>query len=156
MGEVARLLGNLLENSVGLVEYDPEWTSPCVVLPPDPDGMVFWRPVAMTPAADLIDIPLRPEIVEFYTSFWGRGWEGSHAGEAIMLCVSWNADELAAIKESLALHAAAAAPIPIANTYSDLYFGVDNASGAVWLCEPGYPPSRQVASSLGAFLASLA
>ena len=155
MGEVARVLRKLLENSVGLVEYDPAWMSPCVVLPPDANNMVFWRPVAMTPASDLMDFPLRPEIVEFYTSFWGKGWEGRHFDEAVLLCVPWNADELTAIKEALALHAAAGAPIFIANTDSDIYFGVDNSSGAVWLCEPGHPPSRQVATSLEAFLASL-
>nr|WP_307731837.1 SecY-interacting protein Syd [Massilia sp. H27-R4] len=149
------MLRKLLENSVGLVEYDSEWMSPCVVLPPDANNMVLWRPVAMTPAPDFTDFPLRPDIVEFYTSFWGKGWEGNHSDEAVMLCVPWNADELAAIKESLTLHAAAGAPIFIANTDSDLYFGVDNSSGAVWLFEPGDRPSRQVAPSLGAFLASL-
>ena len=155
MGEVANVLRILLENSVGLVEYDSEWMSPCVVLPPDANNMVIWRPVEMKPAPDFMDIPLRPEIAEFYTSFWGKGWEGSHSDEAVMLCVPWNADELAAIKESLTLNAAAGVPIFIANTGSDLYFGVDNSSGTVWLCEPGYPPTRQVASSLEAFLASL-
>lgn len=155
MGEVARALRILLENSVGLVEYDPEWMSPCVVLPPDANNMVVWRPVEMKPAPDFMDIPLRPEIAELYTSFWGKGWEGWHSDEAVTLCVPWNAYELAAIKESLTLHVAAGTPISIANTDSDLYFGVDNSSGIVWLCEPGFPPTRQVASSLQAFLESV-
>jgi hypothetical protein len=75
----------------GLVEYDPDWMSPCVVLPPDANNMVIWRPVEMKLAPDLMDIPLRPETAEFYTSFWGKGWEGRHSDEAVMLCVPWNA-----------------------------------------------------------------
>jgi len=155
VGEIARLLRKVLEDRMGLVEYDAEWMSPCLVLPPDADNMVFWRPVAMSAPPALIDFPLRPEIVEFYTSFWGKACEGRHTDEAVILCIPWNADELEAIKESLSLNAAAGEPIFIANTDSDLYFGVDNSSGAVWLCEPGCPPSREVASSLEAFLASL-
>jgi hypothetical protein len=43
----------------------------------------------------------------------------------------------------------------VANTDSDWYFGVDNTTGSVWLCEPGCPPIRQVAASLAEFLAGV-
>ncbi|WP_167231849.1 SecY-interacting protein Syd [Massilia rubra] len=156
MGEVARTLLKLLEQASQPVEYDPEWPSPCAVLPPDADNMVAWRPVAMEPSPDFSGLGLRPDIIEFYTSFWGRGWEGGHDGEAVFLTVAWNAHESAQIRASLASQAAAGEPVFIATTDSDLFFGVDNASGAVWLCEPGYPPLREVAPSLAAFLTALA
>jgi SecY interacting protein Syd len=156
MGEVARRLLALLQRaSVLPVEYDPEWPSPCAVLPPDVDNMVRWRPVTMEPPADFVDIPLHPDVREFYTSFWSGSAGGRHSGEAVLIRVAWNADELARIRQSLAAQVAVAEPIFVANTDSDWYFAVDNATGAVLLCEPGRPPIREVAPSLSAFLASV-
>jgi hypothetical protein len=43
----------------------------------------------------------------------------------------------------------------VAVTDSDWYFGVDNATGAVWLCEPGHPPLQEVAPSLAVFLSEV-
>src|SRR5262245_11365522 len=98
MGEVARRLLALLQRGAAWpVEYDPAWPSPCVVLPPDADNMVRWRPVAREPAADFADIPLRPEVRELYTSFWGGSAGGRHSGEAVLLRVAWNAEDLARI-----------------------------------------------------------
>jgi hypothetical protein len=155
MGNVAQTLKKLLENAAGLVEYDPDWTSPCVTTTPDASNMVLWRPVAISPTPDFSDIPLRPEIVEFYTSFWGWGWEGTFLGEPVMLRVAWNSDDLVTIRESLLAQASSREPIFIANTDSDLFFAVDNSSGEVWLCEPGVPSSNQAAQSLESFLATL-
>ncbi len=155
MSVIAGKLLKLLQQASAPIEYDPEWPSPCAILPPDANNMVNWRPVAMAPPPDFSDIALRPEIVEFYTSFWGKGWEGRHAEEAVMLRVAWNADELAETREFLISQLAAGEAIFIAGTDSDFYFAVDNASGTVWLCEPGYPPLREVAPSLSSFLTSL-
>ena len=152
---IATLLHYLLTNAAGLVEHDPQWTSPSVILPADHENMVQWRPVAIERPTPIAALPLRPEIIAFYTSFWGWGWEGMHGDDVVMLRTAWNADDLAQIAASLADQVAAGKPIFIANTDSDTYVAVDNASGAVVLCEPGEPPTRQIAPSLSSFLASL-
>lgn len=156
MGEVAQRLLTLLQRAAAWpVEYDSEWQSPCVVLPPDADNMVCWRPVPMESPPDFADIPLRSEVRELYTSFWGRSAGGRHSGEAVFFRVPWNADELVGIRQSLAAQTATGEPVFVASTDSDWYFAVDNATGAVFLCEPGRPPIRQVAPSLAAFLAAV-
>src|SRR5262245_4554075 len=156
MGEVAQRLLTLLQRAAAWpVEYDPEWQSPCVVLPPDGDNMVSWRPVPMESPPDFASIPLRSEVRELYTSFWGRSVGGRHSGEAVLLRVAWNADELQRIGQSVSAQVAAGEPVFVASTDSDWYFAVDNATGKVFLCEPGRPPIREVAPSLAAFLAAV-
>ena len=156
MGEVARSLLALLERGSAVpVEHDPEWPSRCESLPADADGMVRWRPIKMEPPADFAGVHLHPDIREFYGSWWGGHVEGRHSGEAVMVDVAWNEEDLARILQDLATHVTAGEPVYVAGTDSDWYFGVDNVSGAVLLCEPGRPPIRQVASSLAAFLAGV-
>jgi len=88
------------------VEHDPEWPSPCEILPPDAAGMVRWRPVPMEPLATFEGVPLHPELREFYGSFWGRDGGGRHSGEVASVRVAWNAKELARITRLLAAQVA--------------------------------------------------
>jgi SecY interacting protein Syd len=153
MGEVARELLRLLQRGSAVRrEHDAEWPSPCELLPPDDNGYVVWRPVPMQPPATFFGISLHPSIREFYGSYWGGRASGEHSGEAVNLMVAWNEDDLGRITNSLREHVAAGVPVLVAYTDSDWYFGVDNTTGAVWLCEPGCPPMREVAPSLAAFL----
>ena len=168
MVEVTQALLTVLErSSAELVEHDPEWTSPCELLPPDADGMVRWRPVAMESSPDFADleaaagIRLHPDIRAFYGSFWGWGGEGEHSGESVSLRVAWNPEDLDQIKQGIVEHVAvcAAHPTPatvhVANTASDLYFSVDNTTGEVLLEEPGHPRLQVVAPSLSRFLTEM-
>ncbi|MDB5306952.1 MAG: Syd [Gemmataceae bacterium] len=153
MDDVARALLALLERGAAeRVEHDPEWPSPCEVLPPDHHGMVNWRPVPMDRPSGFDEIPVHPSVREFYGTFWGGTAAGRHSGESVGLSAAWNAEDVARIARSVREQVAAGVPEYVAHTSSDWYFGVDNATGAVWLCEPGYPPIRQVAPSLAAFL----
>lgn len=153
MSEVAQKLLTLLERAATEpVEYDPEWPSPCIVLPADADNLVRWRPVAMEPPEGFADLPLHADVREFYGSFWGWEAGGRHSGEAVLLRIAWNADDLARIKRFLAAQLATGEPVLVANTDSDWCFAVDNDTGAVLLCEPGHPPKREVAPSLAVFL----
>ena len=156
MRDVARLLLALLEAGASIpIEHDPEWPSPCEVMPPDADGMVRWRPIPMEPPATFDGIPMRPELREFYGTFWGRDGYSRHSDESAAISVAWNAAELERITANLAAQVTEGVPVCVAITDSDWYFGVDNATGAVWLCEPGCPPIREVAPSLVAFLTDL-
>jgi SecY interacting protein Syd len=157
----------LERNSALPVEHDPEWPSPCELLPPDIDGMVRWRPVPMEPPPDFADVEaaaglrLHPDVRAFYGSFWGWGGDGRHSGEPVSLRVAWNPNDLARIKRGLVEHLAvcAAHPTPptvyVANTASDWFFSVDNATGEVLLEEPGHPRLQVVAPSLARFLAEM-
>jgi SecY interacting protein Syd len=109
----------------------------------------------MEPLATFEGVPLHPDLREFYGSFWGRDGGGRHSGEVASVRIAWNAKELARITRSISAQVGQHAPICVAVTDSDWYFGVDNSTGAVWLCEPGRPPIRQVAQSLAQFLADI-
>lgn len=156
MRDIAETLLTLLDRaSLRSVEHDPEWRSPAEVLPPDTDGMVNWKPVAIDPPPEFEGLAMHRDLVEYFGSYWGGSTEGLHSGEVAILKVSWNAEELESIKEHIALHLAENAPVCVAVTDSDWYFGVDNVSGAVWLCEPGHPPMREVAPNLQRFLSDI-
>jgi SecY interacting protein Syd len=157
MGTIAQLLLELLEwwSDVQLVEYDPDWSSPCVIIPPNSDGMVKWQPIVMNPTPAFDHIALHLSLCEFFGSFWGKSVEAEYAGEAIELRVAWNAEDRDQIMEFVREQVLAGTPVFIAHSYSDGYFGVDNVTGVVWLCEAGYPPIRPVAESLAQFLMAI-
>lgn len=156
MGDVSQKLLELLEWASSMtVEHDPEWSSPCEILPPDNNGMVTWQPVVMSPSPSFEEVLLHPSLKEFYGSFWGRTIEADYLGECVLLRVAWNADDLKRIIQDINEHIVINMPIFVANTDSDLYFGVDNTTGEVWLCEPGYPPVQQVDRSLAQFLSAI-
>lgn len=154
MKTIAELLLESLEwqANVEKIEYIPEWPSPCAILPIDNEGLVAWRPAAIEGDTAFSALDLRPEIAEFFTSYFGRPIYANHSGEECTIYASWNQDELKSAANNVQLMLQDDAPICIATTNSDSYFGVCNTTGTVWLCEPGYPPMRQVAESLQAFL----
>jgi SecY interacting protein Syd len=153
MGDIAANLLRLLERaSLRAIEHDSEWTSPAEVLPADAEGMVIWKPVAIDPTPAFEALELHQDLAEFYGSYFGSSPEGRHSGEVAILEVPWNHQELDFIKKCIARHLAENAPVYVAGTDSDWYFGVDNITGKVWLCEPGRPPIREVAPNLLRFL----
>ncbi|MGE3808823.1 MAG: SecY-interacting protein Syd [Gemmataceae bacterium] len=156
MDEVARELLALLERATPVpVEHDPEWPSVCEQLPADEAGFVRWRPVPMEPPAAFEGIALYSSLRAFYGSFWSGAVAGRHSEEVVGLSLAWNEADLVRITETLRSQIAAGEPVFVAHTNSDWFFGVDNNTGTVYLCEPGRPPVREVAPSLAAFLAGV-
>ncbi|MGA5822007.1 SecY-interacting protein Syd [Kitasatospora sp. NPDC094028] len=161
-------------DQVGLnvVEYDPEWSSPCQMGAPTPDGMIRWKPVPMEQAPDFAELEsalaeigttLHPDVLALYGTFWCGVVDGlEHSGEPVTLCTLWNEDELRRTVRGLAEHARRQAAefggditFPVASTCSDLFFVLDNATGRILLQEVGHPGGRLVAPSLAQFLAEL-
>ena len=176
MSQVTETLGTLLERYVlvmeeyGMitVEADPEWPSPCEVGTPDEEGMIAWKPTAMTVPPDFSDMEaaigetLHPDIKAFYGSYWAGEVQAGYEDETVLLRTVWNPKDLARTKAALIDHALArrealsgSATIFVANTNSDLFFSVDNVTGEVLLEEPGNPPQGVSAPSLSHFLADL-
>jgi Syd protein (SUKH-2) len=156
MGEVTQALLKLLEWAASeTVEYDSEWISSCGIMPPDNNGMIHWKPVLMTSQPDFGAISLHSSIREFYGSLWGGTIEAEYSGETVILSLPWNGDDLNRIIRFVRDQVAADMPVFVAQTSSDWYFGVNNKTGTVWLCEAGYPPIKQVAQSLVQFLVEI-
>ncbi|MFF3111129.1 SecY-interacting protein Syd [Kitasatospora sp. NPDC057904] len=157
---------------LNVVEYDPEWQSPCQLGEPDPDGMIRWKPVPMDRAPDFADLEaavaaiggvLHPDVTAFYGSLWCGPVDGlEHSGESVSLRTLWNEAELQRTVRGLAEHTrrqaaefGGAISFPVAGSYSDLSFALDNATGEILLQEAGHPGGRLVAPSLAEFLADL-
>ena len=109
----------------------------------------------MSATENLAQLPLHADLRAFFTSFWGRSAQFRHSDSVVELVVAWNAEELSQITSDVASQLAAGEAVLIANTDSDLYFAVDNTSGAVLLCEPGCAPIQEVSRSLAGFLSEL-
>jgi hypothetical protein len=106
----------------------------------------------MDPPAELEGVPLHPSTREFYGSYWGGEAGGRYAGEGVHLITAWNADALASIARSIRAQIDAGEPVMVACTDREQAYAVDNATGAVWLCESDHRPIRPVARSLVEFL----
>ncbi|MER7850692.1 SecY-interacting protein Syd [Kitasatospora sp. NPDC096077] len=176
----ARLAALLLDDlwpeldraGLNVVEYDPAWQSPCRTGDPTPDGTIRWKPVPMEPAPDFAELEralaetgttLHPDVAALYGSFWCGPVDGlEHSGEPVSLRTLWNEEELRHTVHGLADHArrqaaesGGAITFPVAGTESDLFFVLDNATGAILLQEAGHHGGRPVAPSLAEFLAAL-
>lgn len=173
---VSTALGAVLERglrtleSYGMatVEADPQWPSSCEYGPPDDNGRVHWKPVLMDTAPDfgpleaLMGEPLHPDLKSFYGSYWSGPVQARHGKEVVLLQTVWNPKDLARTLEAIADHVQSrrsalggTATVFVASTDSDLFFSVDNATGAVLLEELGFPPQSIAAASLVEFLTSL-
>jgi SecY interacting protein Syd len=169
---VGEILGGVLAGYVEKydpeAEFDPEWPSPCVSGEPEEGAMVRWNAVPMEqpPSSNDVEeatgVRLHPDAVSFYGSWWAGEVEMRLDGQVVRLNTVWNEEELeevwASVREHLESQEQAGLrrrTLPIAGTDSDLYFALDNETGEVVLEEPGHPPLRVVAPSLGAFLSGL-
>jgi SecY interacting protein Syd len=150
----------------GLMEYDPDFPSPCQLGSPNELGMVRWRPAPIPAPPDFVALEqalgtsLHPDAREYYSSYFAGPVEAQAFGEVVLLSTAWNADDLTAHLSSLERHVAACSAegcpvtIVIAQTDSDFFFGLANDTGAILLQEPGVPDCTVVAPSLEAFLSA--
>lgn len=145
--------------------YDPEWLSDCQIGEPDPNGMIFWRPLARDSVADFagleraLEIEIHPDIKKFYASHWGSPIDVQAAEGGLTLIQIWNDDDFDRLVENILGHAMAKqrikAPLTIffACTDEDEHMlSVENDSGRVVLEAPGSLPIREISPTLAAFL----
>ncbi|WZO97057.1 SecY-interacting protein Syd [Isosphaeraceae bacterium EP7] len=168
MGEVKRILAELMERDVGQRrEHDPEWPSPCEYGEIDSEGMTRWRPVEMIPPPDFRDVEeatgvvLSQDIREVFGSYHGWTEKSGFRGMSVSLYTSWNPEEFANFKRKIIQHIRLCPSIPallsvyFANTDSDPFYSVDLATGEILLEEPDWPRTTVIAPSLAAFLSEL-
>jgi SecY interacting protein Syd len=151
------------------VEYDPEWTSPCVSAGLSPEDAVEWHAVPMTSAPDFSEIEVQlgtkihTDVKDFYGSFWSGPIESEHLGEPVFLLGVWNQESLNSTLSEIVCHVIsrrqALVGLPdsifVASTDSDRFFSVNNVTGEVMLEEPGCPPLGPIAPSLSDFIKQL-
>ena len=152
--------------------FDPEWRSPCETGAAFERGgttVVPWAPYPRHHADDFsglenaLETSIHPDIKAYYGAYWSGGLEATAPDGHVSLLFLWNPADCERLIENLIGHAIAKqrakAPFSVffacTEPESDLFLAVDNTTGAVTLERPGYAPLRQVAESLGEFLAGL-
>ena len=106
---------------------------------------------------------MHPDIKAYYGAYWSAGLEAEAVDGHVSLLFLWNLDDVARLNENLIGHAMAkqraksSMSVFFACTEpdSELFLSVDNATGAVLLEKPGYPPVREVADDLASFITTL-
>lgn len=146
-------------------EYDPEWRSECEVDSPEGE-QVRWRPVPQripvnfSGLENALEVPIHPDIVAYYGSYWSDTLEATADEGHVSLIQLWNLQDFDRLIENLIGHALAKQKIKqpftvfIATTdpESELFLSIDNQSGKVLLEEPGKPPLREVEENVATFL----
>ena len=147
--------------------FDPDWRSDCEQL--QRGALTYWRPVTQSPQisfdgiANAVEVPIHPDIVSYYSSYWSGTLEASSVEGQVSLIQLWNTEDFERLRANLIGHALNkmrlkhALTVFFANTEpeSELFLSIDNETGAVLLEEPGRRPIRQVESDIATFLARL-
>ncbi|EWH11928.1 SecY interacting protein Syd [Catenovulum agarivorans DS-2] len=150
------------------VEYDCEWTSPCVNKVDEAQGLCSWQPIQREQSVNLdninqaLSLELHPDVVAFYCSFFAPTLDAEFAGNQLNLIQAWNAQDFTILQENIIGHLLMkqklkqAPTVFIAATDDDQYIiSVDNQTGAVMLEMVGRNPQRQLADSLASFILQL-
>jgi SecY interacting protein Syd len=153
--------------------YDAQWRSACEIDPPltnaEGERIVRWQPVRRSFAEDFapleraLEIAIHPDVKAYYGAYWSGGLEATASEGHVSLLFLWNEEDAERLVENLIGHALAKkrarAPFTVffacTEPDSDLFLGIDNATGAVVLEKPGAKPLRQIARSLAEFLTRL-
>ena len=148
-------------------EFDAEWLSPCQLGEPDDEGMILWRPVRSQTPIDWeqyearLGCPIRPELKDYYGSYWCSAFETAIDEGNIIVIQFWNeADRerrLAGLVDLAARQrdAGESPRLTVAVFTDDRYLSCHLDDGAILLEDPGRDP-RVAFSSLPDFLSTLA
>jgi SecY interacting protein Syd len=151
-----------------LIEYDPEWPSPCEIQSSMKDNMIGWQPVAMEKNEGLeavergIEISLHPDIHQFYASYFNGDIAALHNGNQLWLLQAWNEQDFEVLQQNILGHLITKRRLKQSPTIfiavtdePDLNIVIKNQDGSVWLEYVGKEPHKLLADSLSLFLQSL-
>lgn len=140
--------------------------SPCITA--TVEDAVFWQPRPFTPAADLrgvekaLDIMVRQELHDFYTTQFAGDMTVTLADRAFTLLQTWSEDDFRRVQENQIGHLLIQQRLKLSPTLfiatldSELdVISVSNVTGEVVLETLGTSRQTLLASGLGTFLAQL-
>ncbi|MCU4676080.1 SecY-interacting protein [Catenovulum sp. 2E275] len=155
------------EHGQGIIEYDPDWQSPCQLTKYD-DSRIFWQPQVRSREADLnnieqaLGLELNPDIKTFYCQFFAPTLESSWQGDKLSLIQVWNEQDFEILQENLLGHLMMKQKLKqsltvfVAATDDDEYLiSVVNATGEVVLERVGCEPKQKLADNLAEFINQL-
>lgn len=159
---------NLMKSETGNLPrapFDPPWPSPC--LQDTLEDSNFWRPTQRQDTAVFesleaaFDMTFRPEISEFYGTFWANGISVVHDDLHLNLIQVWNEEDQEQLKENMLGHLFAKQKNKLPLSYfigctdGDEVISLSHATGEIVLERPGQKPHRTLAPTLESFLLAL-
>lgn len=148
----------------GIIEYDPEWQSPCQS-GSENEGKINWQPVKRSESESLnnieiaLELQLHPDIHTFYTQFYAPTLDAYWQGDLLSLIQVWNEDDFAILQENMLGHLMMKrklkqqATVFIATTDNDEYLiSVLNKTGEVMLERVGCEPHLKLADNIAEFI----
>ncbi len=149
--------------------FDPKWRSPCELPETGEEQTIRWRPTPQVQPVDFrglenaLECTIHADIKAFYGSFWSGNFEAKSVEGHVSLIQLWNSEDFDRLIANLIGHAIAKQkarqPFTVffatTDPDSELFLGIENESGRIFLEEPGRPPVKQVEENLARFLQRL-
>lgn len=145
---------------------DPQWPSPCEQQ--TATGLKIWQAVKREPPADFnnvaaaLELPLHPNINEFYGHYYSDLLPAEFNGQAITLIQAWNEEDFKQLQQNLIQHLLMQRQLKqrpslfLATTEDDMeVISMDNQSGEVILERLGVGQQRRLANNLYDFIMGL-
>lgn len=159
----------LHEGNLPQIDFDAQSLSPCYTQTTKDGHPTTWQPTAQsTPTdmferlADALETPLHPDIIAYYSSYWSDPLLAQSSEGDLVLLHAWNEADMERLRGNLIGHALnkRRQRLPLTLFFActepdDGILSINNQDGSVWLEYPGKPPIREIAPSLGEFLARL-
>ncbi|MEW9797658.1 SecY-interacting protein [Alteromonas sp. CYL-A6] len=151
-----------------LVEYDPDWPSPCYRREGAAGEQVLWRPSPQNGknqfanVESALGITLNDQFCEFFTRYYSNNLAATASEGDCELLQVWNDEDFARLQENLIGHVLMKRRLKQVPTLffavtdeDDYILSVRNDTGEVVLEPVGKPPTKVIADDLASFLASL-
>jgi SecY interacting protein Syd len=162
-------------NSPLLVEFDDDWTSPCLSygeknqgLPIQNGQAVDWRPVLQKPVntmdniARALELEIPTELATFFTRYFSLDIPAKAQRGELSLIQAWNQHDFERLQGNLIAHVLMKRRLKQAETLffaatddDDFIISVDCASGQVMLEQIGLTPKEVLADTLTDFISQL-
>lgn len=151
-----------------VIQYDPQWPSPCHQSTGEKNEWVNWQPVPQNQGLSLSDfenaleMKIDPQLAEYFTSFWSDNLNAKTPRGDLQLLMPWNLDDFERLQQNLIAHVLMKRRLEQKDTLffavtdeEDFIISIDNESGQVVLEQVGLEPQEVLADDLFSFLNQL-
>lgn len=151
-----------------VIQYDPQWPSPCYQQQGEAGDWVDWLPVKQEKANDFTDledalgVELNSQLKDFFSSYWSENLSARTQRGGLELLLPWNQDDLIRLQQNLVGHVLMKRRLGQPVTFffavtdgDDFNLCVAADSGEVVLEQVGLEPQEVIAPDLATFIASL-
>ena len=156
------------ENQSMMVQFDPDWMSPCYRRQGEPGEWVDWLPSVRHEEHDFqeletaLGLQLDEQLKTFFSAYWSDNLNAKAERGNLQLLMPWNQDDFVRLQQNLVGHVLMKRRLGQAETFffavtdeDDFNLCIDAATGEVVLEQVGLVPQEVLAKDLASFIQSL-